>query len=145
MQTLQAGVGQVEINPELGMQLDGNIGQARPCKSIRDSLMAQALVLRQGSTICCVITLDLLAVTREWTDRIREIATTKFGIPGDAVIVHVSQNHSAPSLGHIMMSDRLPATKKWPWLRGSVRNWCWLFSRSLSVQCSCTRPQGSCQ
>ena len=56
----------------------------------------------------------------EWGDRIRNGAKERFGLDPDAVIVHVMQNHSAPSLGHSPFnfeSEYLPP--ELPWLKGA--------------------------
>jgi len=116
---LQIGVAETTINPRLGMQIDGNIGAYRPAECILNDLYGRALVFQQGETRFLLLVLDLLAVTREWTDAIRDFAAAELGFERDAVAVHVVQNHSSPSLGHIMLTDRFEAAKKHPWIRGS--------------------------
>lgn len=117
--TLQVGVAETTINPRLGMQIDGNIGAYRPAQVILNDLYARAIVFQQGDTRFLLLSMDLLAVTSEWTDAIREFAADELGFDRDAVAVHVVQNHSSPSLGQIMLTDRFEATKKHPWIRGS--------------------------
>ena len=118
-QTLQVGVAETTINPQLGMQIDGNIGAYRPAQFIINDLHARAIVFQQADKRFLLLSLELLAVTQEWTDAIRDFAATECGFARDAVAVHVVQNHSSPSLGHIMLTDRFAATKKYPWIRGS--------------------------
>jgi len=117
--TLRVGVAETTINPRLGMQIDGNIGAYRPAQFIINDLYARAIVFEQGKKRFLLLSLDLLAVTVEWTAAIRDFAAAELGFDRDAVAVHVVQNHSSPSLGHIMLTDHLPATKKYPWIRGS--------------------------
>ena len=117
--SLQVGVAECTINPQLGMQIDGNIGAYRPAQFIINDLHARAIVFQQGEKRFLLLALDLLAVTQEWTEVIRDFAATECGFARDAVAVHVVQNHSSPSLGHIMLTDHLAATKKYPWIRGS--------------------------
>ena len=117
--TLQIGVAECTINPKLGMQIDGNIGAYRPAQFILNDLYARAIVFQQTERRFLLLSMDLLAVTKEWTEAIRDLAAKEFGFERDAVAVHVLQNHSSPSLGHIMLTDRFAATKKYPWLRGS--------------------------
>ncbi|MEI6387329.1 MAG: hypothetical protein WCQ50_11880 [Spirochaetota bacterium] len=116
---LSVGVAETTINPRFGMQIDGNIGVRRPAQFIKSDLHARAIVFQQGEKRFLLLTLDLLAVTKEWTDAIRDFAAVELGFERDAVAVHVAQNHSSPSLGHIMLSDRLEAARKYPWIRGS--------------------------
>ncbi len=117
--TLQVGVAECTINPQLGMQLDGNIGYYRPAQFVINDLHARAIVFQKADKRFLLLSLELLAVTKEWTDAIRDFAEKECGFERDAVAVHVVQNHSSPSLGQIMLTDRFAATRKYPWLRGS--------------------------
>ena len=117
--TLQVGAAETTINPQLGMQIDGNIGAYRPAQVILNDLFARAIVFQQGDTRFLLLSLELLAVTQEWTEAIRNFAANELGFDRDAVAVHTVQNHSSPSMGHIMLSDQFEATKKHPWIRGS--------------------------
>ena len=72
----------------------------------------------QGEKRFLLLSMELLAVTGEWTEAIRACAT-ELGFDPDAVAVHAVQCHSSPSLGQIMLDDRLEATRKYPWIRGS--------------------------
>ncbi|MDP6506924.1 MAG: hypothetical protein QF886_25080, partial [Planctomycetota bacterium] len=101
---LLAGAGRAEVTPEMGIQIDGDIGRYRPTEEVKDPIYARALVLEQEGLRFCLLSMDLLAVTREWTEKIRSMAKRRFGIEADAVAVHVTQTHSAPSLGQIMLS-----------------------------------------
>jgi hypothetical protein len=116
---LQVGIAETTINPHLGMQIDGNIGAYRPAQVILNDLYARAIVFQKGDTRFLLLSMDLLAITSEWSDAIREFAATELGFDRDAVAVHVVQNHSSPSMGHIMLSDRFDAAQKHPWIRGS--------------------------
>jgi neutral ceramidase len=117
--TLHVGVAETTINPLLGMQIDGNIGAYRPAQFIVKDLYARAIVFQQAEKRFLLLCLDLLAITTEWSEAIRDFAAGELGFDRDAVAVHVVQNHSSPSMGQIMLSDRFPATKKHPWIRGS--------------------------
>ena len=117
--TLHIGVAETTINPQLGMQLDGNIGAYRPAQMVLNDLHARAIVFQKGNKRFLLLSMDLLAITQPWTDAIRDFAAKALGFDPDAVAVHVLQNHSSPSMGQIMLSDRLDATRKYPWIRGS--------------------------
>jgi len=117
--TLNVGVGETTINPNLGMQIDGNIGAYRPAQVILNDIHARVIIFQKNNTRFMLFSLELLAVTSEWTEAIRDLAENEFGFDRDAVAVHVVQNHSSPSLGQIMLSDSFEATKKYPWIRGS--------------------------
>jgi len=106
---MQAGAGQVEITPALGTHLAGDgAGKSRPAKSIRDPLFARALVVEAGGRKICLLAMDLLCVTGEYTRKIRSEAARRFGLEPEAIMVHVEQNHSAPSLGALMLDPDFP-------------------------------------
>lgn len=119
MNPLRVGVGRAHITPFLGCQIDGNIGVPRPAEIMMTPLYAGALVLEQEDRRFCFLSLDLLAVTGEAAAQVRRMAAEQFSFSPQAVAIHATQCHSAPSLGQIMLSDRLPATRQYPWLRGS--------------------------
>jgi len=102
---LRAGAAQVEITPKMGIHLEGNIGVYRPALFVNDPIYAKALVLESGGRKLCVVSLDLLAVTAEWVDKIRDGAAKEFGFEREAVMVHDTQTHSAPALGHFCWED----------------------------------------
>ena len=116
---LLAGAGRVDITPEMGIQLAGDIGRPRPVEEIRHPLYVRALVLEGQGECLCLIAADLTVITRDVTDELRERVGEAIGCSPDAVIVHAAQSHSAPSAGNGMMSDdfRLVPEDQ-PWLRG---------------------------
>ena len=116
---LRAGAARVDITPDLGIQLAGDIGRYRPTEEIRDRLYANALALEYAGRRVCVLSLDLLASATEWSDRIREGIAQRYGIAPEAAVVHVVQNHASPALGHCFVKESctlMPA--EYPWLRG---------------------------
>ena len=117
--SLHVGVAETTINPRLGMQIDGNIGAYRPAQFLINDIHARAIVFEKGDTRFLLLSLELLAITSEWSEAIRDFAARELGFDRDAVAVHVVQNHSSPSLGQIMLSDRFAATQRYPWIRGS--------------------------
>lgn len=117
--TLRVGAAAVDISPEMGVQIDGSIGIRRPAELILDPIYAHALVLEAAGRKVCFLSLDLLSITKPCADRIRGEAAQMLGITPEAVICHVTQNHAAPSLGHLMCDEENPYyTGKWWWMRG---------------------------
>lgn len=114
-----AGAATVDITPALGIQLAGDIGRVRPTEEIRERLYAHALVLEQGGQRFCIVVLDLLSSSQIWVNQIRQRASQRFNLDPGAIMVHVTQNHAAPALGHFFVSDG----SKWmpedlSWLKG---------------------------
>lgn len=117
--TLRAGAAEVDITPALGIQLGGDIGRPRPVEVVADPLYAKALVLEAGGRKLCIISMDLCAVTEEWSEAIRRAAAERYGIDHDAIMVHPVQNHAAPTVGnHMIQGDSPWVTPDLDWLRG---------------------------
>lgn len=116
---LKAGAGRTDITPAMGIQLAGDIGRYRPTEEIRDRLYASALVLESGKERFCWLSLDLLAATNAWADRVRHEIARKFKFDPRKVMFHIVQNHATPSVGHCFTQNkksRMP--DKYPWLNG---------------------------
>jgi neutral ceramidase len=116
---LRAGAARIDITPDLGIQLAGDIGRLRPVEEIRERLYASALAVESGGERACLLSVDLLSMGCDWADRIRREAAGRFGLRPEAILVHVVQNHAAPALGHLFLTGartRFPA--EYPWLMG---------------------------
>jgi len=106
---LFAGAGIADITPPPGAHLAGDgMGLHRPARRIYEPLLAKALVLKKGNTQLCIISADLLCITLEYSLRIKKEIKEKYGIPCECVMIHVEQNHSAPSLGMMMLDPEFP-------------------------------------
>lgn len=116
---LRAGAGRVDITPEMGIQLAGDIGRLRPTEEIREPIYASALVVEKDGRRLCLLSLDLLSTTCEWSDRVRDEACQRFGFRREEIMLHVVQNHASPSLGHgFLPGARTHFPPEYPWLMG---------------------------
>ena len=116
---LSAGAGKAEVTPELGIQIAGDIGRHRPCTGIVEPLYARALALQQDDKRYLILSIDVLAIDNPWADEIRRRVQAAHGIPPEAVLIHITQNHGSPSIGNHFCKDSstlIPAA--YPWLRG---------------------------
>ncbi|HOF90033.1 MAG TPA: hypothetical protein PLZ36_18305, partial [Armatimonadota bacterium] len=119
MTTLHAGAAQTDITPAAGVQLAGDIGRYRPAKLVLDPLYARALALRDGERALAIIALDLCIVSKPQCRRIRALAAERHGIEPDALMIHATQTHTAPGLGHFMLDDDFPGIPEdYAWIRG---------------------------
>lgn len=118
MTLLRAGAATVDITPAMGMQLEGDIGRYRPVKEIREPLFARALVLEQDGRRCAIVATDLLAIDKTHCALIREAAAKRLGIAPDALLIHATQTHAAPGVGHYMISERIPLSNELWYIRG---------------------------
>jgi len=122
--TLRAGAAAVDITPAMGTQIDGSIGIRRPAEQVVDPIFARALVMESGGRKVCVLSLDLLAATRPLCDELRAHVAERIGTTPDAVMVHVTQNHAAPSLGHLMCDEENDIfVGELEWMRGSDKSY----------------------
>ena len=115
---LLGGFGQVEITPHTNIHTAGEVGWFRPAKEIYDPIYAKAMILKNKFRKICLVVLDLTIVNEEWVQKIREAAADKFNLEPAAVMVHATQNHTAPSLGHFMfekeiMESYIPNEMEW--------------------------------
>lgn len=105
---MKAGAAAIDITPKPGTHLGGSVGGYRASQAVLDPLYARAAVFSSGDRSVCFLALDTIIITREYTDRIRSAAASRFGLDPDAIMVHATHTHSAPSLGHFMVDDEYP-------------------------------------
>ncbi len=116
---LLAGAATVDITPELGIQLAGDIGRLRPIQEIRERLYAHTLVLEWGETQCALIVMDLCLFSNGWSDEIRRRIAARTGIPFESIAIMATQTHAAPALGNTFCRDSCTLfPPEYPWLRG---------------------------
>jgi hypothetical protein len=117
---LRAGAASVDITPRWGVHLAGDIARHRPAQQVWDPLHARALALELGASRACLLCLDATIITGQYTGWIREQCASRFGLEPDALMVHATQTHSAPTLGHIMLDPDFPELPpELEWVRGS--------------------------
>jgi len=99
--SLLAGASQVDITPPFPIDLLGYVRRPLAARHAYRSLMATACVFRQGATTVVVIAADLVGLTTEISDRIRDRVAGAVGCaPGD-VLLNSSHTHAAPWPGAI--------------------------------------------
>jgi neutral ceramidase len=117
---LRAGAAQVEITPPMSTQIAGDIGRRRPAELLVDPLYAKALVLEAGERKVCILSLDLAGMAGGYAQQVREGIGGSCGIDPRAVMVHSTQSHAAPALGHSAVTAATPhIPPELSWLRGS--------------------------
>jgi neutral ceramidase len=121
---IQAGAAQLDITPEAGVHLSGDIARYRPARLALDPLYAKAIVFERDGRKLCFLALDVTIITAPYTARIREAASQATGIEPDAIMVHATQTHSAPSVGGFMLDpDFPPLPREFEWANGAQRDY----------------------
>ncbi len=120
---LYVGAAQVDITPRSPVQLAGDVGLLRKAQHVADPLYARAVVLECEGRKLCVVACDVTIITREYADYVRQAAAQRFEMDPDAVMVHATQTHSAPSLGHFIFSDEVALPDGMDWVRGGDRDY----------------------
>ncbi len=92
---LRAGVAVVDITPPTGYRMAGYFNE-RFNTGTHDPLQAKALVLRQGDEQAALVFCDLVGIGRQMSDRARQLAAKKTGIPAGNIVIAATHSHTGP-------------------------------------------------
>jgi neutral ceramidase len=96
--SLLASVVQVDITPPVGVWLEGFMERQEPSLGVHDPLLAQVLMVRRGEAEGVVlVSLDLIGVRLDFTDRVREGISSATGIAKENILLACSHTHSGPT------------------------------------------------
>jgi neutral/alkaline ceramidase-like enzyme len=98
---LLAGEGVVDITPPLGIELAGfhrPPDTPRVVKGIRQPSTVRAIVLGLGDTRAAIVSMDMLAVSADFSARVQAAIERATGIPGANVRIMATHTHSMPTL-----------------------------------------------
>lgn len=93
---LKAAVCETNITPPVGVWLAGFAGRSSGCIGIHDELHARALVLDDGLSLACIVSMDLIALDFDLVEMIRDGISRKVGIPPERILLNCSHTHSGP-------------------------------------------------
>jgi len=106
---LQIGVAAVDITPPVGYRLGGYF-KDRFANEIRDPIHAKAIVFAQRGTRAALVLCDLVGVPAWISEKARQQAQARTGIPAAHIAVAGTHTHTGPYLPANPQQDHyLPA------------------------------------
>ena len=104
------------INPYWGVELAGwGYYLERIWTEVRDDLHATACCVEpdQGAPVA-VVALDLMTISTEFTQRVRQLASQATAIPAENILLTASHSHNAPTAGALLgVGDEDPDYVEW--------------------------------
>lgn len=94
---LIAGAAKRSIVPTFPTQMGGYFDRLDTFTGVSRSVMARALVLRNGDSSVAIAVADLIAVSDFVCDGVREKVTAATGIRAESILISATHTHSAPS------------------------------------------------
>jgi neutral ceramidase len=93
----KAGVARVKITPLESMWMAGYAARNHPSEGRLHDLWAKALVLEDSAgNLAVLVTMDLVGIKRELSNRIRDILRAMYGLTRDQIILNSSHTHTGP-------------------------------------------------
>jgi hypothetical protein len=93
---LLIGSASEDITPELGCPLAGFDARKGVAQKVHDPLHARALVVDDGSTRIALISVEVLAVSLAFAERVRAAVEGRTGIPAANVVIAATHTHCGP-------------------------------------------------
>jgi neutral ceramidase len=94
---MRAGFATTVITPELPVYLAGYGDRREPATAVHDDLQARVLVLEMNGARCCLVTCDLLAMSRDFSDPVRHAVAAIARTDVANVLTSCTHVHAGPS------------------------------------------------
>ena len=96
MSTLKAGFARTDLNPPLGISVDGYF-EDRKADGFRDRLHGSCIALSDGENTAVVFSIDLIGIRQKMGDDLRRLIAERTGLPYEAVFYACTHTHTAPA------------------------------------------------
>jgi neutral ceramidase len=94
---MKVGTAQIEITPDVGIDLAGFAIRPQPSTEILDPLWTRALYLEDGPERLLWLHNDLLALDQALADRWRQHLEAETGVPRSRILISTTHTHSGPA------------------------------------------------
>ena len=94
---LQAGFARANITPPMGISIAGYYKE-RYAEGVLDDLEVNALALKVEDKTVLLMTIDHCGIVRAILDKYKAAITERTGVPADAIFIHSTHTHTAPTL-----------------------------------------------
>lgn len=108
---LQAGQGIVDTTVPNGVELGGfhrPPENPRIATDVRQGTASRAIVLRCGDVEVALVSLDVLAVSSDFTQKVQTRVQSELGIPAQNIHITATHTHSTPSFIHLRQWGKIP-------------------------------------
>jgi len=93
----RAGIANALITPLVPVKLAGFGDRTEPAAGVHDDLEVFAVWFDDGERAACLLVLDLLGMSVEFSDPIRDAVAAELGLPREAVLTSSTHTHSGPN------------------------------------------------
>ncbi|MBM3474554.1 MAG: hypothetical protein FJX75_14925 [Armatimonadetes bacterium] len=104
---LRAGAAEIDITPEVGRRIPGQ-WLRRFSESVRDPLLANALVLAAGETRLALVSADAISLKNTLVADAREQVVRRTGIGAENVLLHATHTHTGPPATDVLGTESEP-------------------------------------
>lgn len=104
-----AGWAEADITPPVGIALGGRGAPQTASTQVLDPLYAQVVFMKDGKgTGFVLVSLDMIGVPRDLSDRIRMAMVEELGVEWNLVVLNASHTHSGPYMIRSLMAGLEP-------------------------------------
>ena len=93
---LLLGAAKRDVTPPPGLRMAGYGGRDEPAVGTHLPLWARASVCADGDVRAALVSVDVVGISRESTNGIREAVRAETGIPADHILIATTHTHSGP-------------------------------------------------